>query len=170
VDKSAIDDGAEPLARLYEIFNDKGPPTITISKFSQVKYWKCHLGRDGIRPGLDVPIQKGGHRVAPDWQPRVGTALTCGDVQVQPDFCSRGRLIAPSILIGRPDHSANLLEPSVCMIRFQGCWPFCPGGCSRERLYPFRSHAEASWSTMDREASMKGRPRRASPAQRGAEV
>ena len=120
----------------------------------------------GIRPGLDVPIQKGGHQVAPDWQPRAGTALTCGDVQVRPDFCSRGRLIAPSIHIRRPDHSANLLEPSVCMIRSQGCWPFCPGGCSRERLYPFRPRTEASWSTMDRGASMKGT---ASPGFAGAE-
>ena len=144
----------------------KGPPTITISKFSQVKYWKCHLGRDGIRPGLDVPVQKGGHQVAPDWQPRAGTALTCGDGQVRPHFCSRGRLVAPSIRIRRPDHSANLLDPSVCMIPSQGRWPFCPGGCSGERLYPFRPRTEASWSTMDRGASMKGT---ASPGFAGAE-
>ena len=91
----------------------KGPPTITISKSSQVKYWKCHLGQDGIRPGLDIPVQKGGHQVAPDWQPRTGTALTCGDGQVRPHFCSRGCFVAPSIRIGRPDHSANLLETSV---------------------------------------------------------
>jgi hypothetical protein len=127
-------------------------------------------GPAAARAGLArEPVERRACLVGPVGRPSAGSTMTCADARTSAISRWCRRLGAPMIGGGRPsEHGPNLVEPVACLSRIRVAGRFVRAdvpviGCIRFRI-------ETSWRTMVARPARKGRPLRASPGWRRAEV
>ena len=114
-----------------------------------------------------VPSRHGARQAQPGRRSRIGSVMSCGDVQIGPHPRSRSRRIDARCGAGVSEYVPNSIEPSSCWARIRIAGRFVQVNVLVIVCIRFRPRAEASWSTMDREASTIGT---AAPGFAGAET